>query len=186
MARPRIKTPERLIANRTARGESAATIRAALGSKSPSASTLKRRQREIRGTAVATLPSSPKRIVAPDPEPAPDEHARLLHEYAHAESGTEAYPLALALARLERPDFARWVDEGLPVPAALSNDDPVAAELFGTPEGLAHLASRTNENDWRAAAALLESALAILRAQGPEWQRNHSGPNGDKNVRTGR
>ena len=162
MARPRIDTPERLIASRTARGESAATIRAALGPKSPSASTLKRRQRELRGKATAR-PSPPKRIAAPVPDvPVPDDRARLLHEYAHAE-GAEAYPLALALARLERSDFARWVGEGQRVPASLSSDDPISADLYGTPEGLAHLAARARGADWRAAVALLKSALEIVK-----------------------
>ena len=159
MARPRIETPERLIATRTARGESAATIRAALGPKSPSVATLKRRQRELRGKR----PSPPKRIDVPVPDvPVPDDRSRLLHEYAHA-VGAEVYPLALALARLERPDFARWVGEGQPVPASLSSDDPIAADLYGTPGGLAHLAARARGADWRAAVALLESALEIVK-----------------------
>jgi hypothetical protein len=129
----------------------------------------------------------------PAPAPASDEHERLRAAYLRALERDELYAAAVALRRFRNPIFAAALDRGKSVPDAVADSDHLAIDLLGTPEGLTLIARTAgdflgcferepgeSEDAFRAsvaqehadaherAIALLEGALVLLRAQGPE------------------
>jgi hypothetical protein len=128
------------IAARTARGESAATIHAAVPG-APSIETIKRRQRELRGgRAMKPAEASPAPAPAPARADRDDEHGALLGAYANAGDQAEARATAVALRRYEHPEFGRLLDAGSTVVAALLGSEPEIGDLLSTPEAVATLA----------------------------------------------
>jgi hypothetical protein len=157
---------EHELAVRARRGEASDTIARSLG-KAISARTVRRRAAKLRNQPAAVAPAPARSSPDPARVQPTDERKRLLHQYARSNGHVEAYPLALAISKIDRPDFARWVANGESVPEALSNDEPVVADLFGTADGLAHLARHAadGEDDERSAAiVLLEAAIKIVKA----------------------
>jgi hypothetical protein len=172
------------IAARTARGESAATVAAAM--RMPrQARTIRRLQATLKGKPPrATHPAGRPAAPAPAVSKA-DIRGALLHAYASADKAEDVRAAAISLRRFDDPEFAAWLDQRLPVAEALSQSDPMTFDLLRTPEDVAYLARRAGDDlgcyepgpgqtqaeikaevareSHGRAVALLEDALALLR-----------------------
>jgi hypothetical protein len=197
MARPSIEfghAAKAEIAARTARGESAETVARAMGMPTK-ARTIRRLQATLKGKPSAPRARPAAREDAPAaPATRDDKRRALLHAYANADNAEDVRAAAIALHRIDEPEFAAWLDRGLSVAEALSQSDPAVFDLLRTPEDVAYLARQAgdffgcyvrdpgqSEQAFRAevrqahgdahgrALALLEGALEILRRSGPEY-----------------